>query len=67
VTFTQPLCPACFAAWSLGKFGEIREPTRVRVNSVATEDSCCICHGPNDGIYTRIDPTKVPNPRSEGG
>jgi hypothetical protein len=51
IGWTQPLCEACYAAWTLGRGEAPREPSRV----LGEGDPCLICGTPT-GIYTRIDP-----------
>jgi hypothetical protein len=52
IGWTQPLCDACYAAWSLGR-GEVpREPHFL----VRDEGEPCLICGTPTTIYTRIDP-----------
>jgi hypothetical protein len=52
-SWTQPLCEACYAAWTLGRGEPLREPVRVR--ETVDPDPCCVCGTPT-GIFVRIDP-----------
>lgn len=61
--WTQPICGACWQAYSLGARGEITVPVKLVESHIAT---CCLCKSENrDGIRIRIHPDKVPFPADE--
>lgn len=61
--FSQPICGACWQAYSLGARGEITVPVKLREPDIAT---CCLCNSENrDGIFIRVHPDKVPFPRDD--
>lgn len=62
MTWTQPLCDAC---WETARPGHA--PTRVFDDTMTApiSETCCRCGQPTEGIYVRIDPSTVPYPREE--
>jgi len=61
--WTQPMCGPCWRAFCLGTRGEIHEPTVV---VDADPEVCCACGTLTvEGVFVRVDPTKVPFPREE--
>lgn len=59
MTWTQPLCDACFEQRYSGDVARIRADMR-------DVERCCYCGGPSvSGIYLRLDPATVPYPREE--